>query len=151
MDTDVLGPKREGFSDTRTLFFGDRIGLRGTGNGTIAILEVVIERSDALEIIPGEGRVDVVFEGFWDAASAWVIVRSDQIQRVDFRIDARGQQQARQGYILRSDRSEVRRCIERGTQADQGDRRVVDHAVAHDGIAVAAGFESDGHQGRRDR
>ena len=151
MDTDVLRPKREGFSDTRSLFFGDRIGLRGPSNGAIAILEVVIDRSDALEIIPGECRVDVVFESFWDAASAWVIVRSDQIQRVDFRIDARGQQQARQGYILRSDRSEVRRCIERGTQADQGDRRVVDHAVAHDGIAVATGFESDGHQGRRDR
>ena len=101
-----------------------------------------------MEIIPGEGRVDVVLEGLWNTARSWVIVRADQVQGMDFRIDARGQQQARQGNILRSDRSEVHRSIERGTQADHGDRRVVDHAVAHDGIAIATGFESDGHQGR---
>ena len=151
LNTDVLRPKREGFSDTGPLFFRDRIGLRCPGNGTIAILEVVINRSDALEVIPGKGRVDVVLKGFWDTASARVIVRADEVQRVDFRIDARGQQQARQGNILRSDRSEVRRCIERGPQADQGDRRVINHAVAHDGTAVATGFESDGHQRRGDR
>ena len=148
MNADILRPKREGFANTGSLFIGDRVGLRGSGDGSIGIFEVVVDRPDALEVIPGECRVDVVFEGFGNAASSRVVVRTDQVQCMDFRIDARGQQQARQGDILRSDRPEVRRGVERGAQADHRDRRVVDHSVAHDGIAVATGFERNAHQWR---
>ena len=104
------------------MFFGDRIGLGCSSDRTIGILEVVIDRSDAVEVISGEGWIDVVLEGFWNVASTGIVIGSDQVQRMDFRIDIRAEQQTRQRNVFGSDGSEIRRSIKRGTQAHQGDR-----------------------------
>ena len=122
LHADLVRPQREGFANTSFLLFGNGIGLSDAAHRTITTLEVVIDRANAVELITRERGVDVVLEGFRYVPRTRIIVRTDQIQRMDFGINIRRQQQRCQRYGFGADRSQIRCGIERRTQSIQCDR-----------------------------